>query len=138
MEQGVDAGSTLIAAAETPDWVREVRTVTDPSDRGDATGRLLFKDIVPYDMPTSLEALRGPATGMLDLPVTVYWGPHHRFDLGDPADLETAYQALVREGTTADQESLLNDRLLRRVWPELMLPERCRRVWEERFPGLAA
>ena len=112
--------------------------MADPRDREDDTGRVLFKDIVPYDTPTSLEALRGPATGTLDLPVTVYWGPAQSFDLGKPADLETAYQALVREGSTGDQEALLNEGLLRRVWPELMLPERCRHIWEERFPGLAA
>ena len=110
----------------------EVSTVAD------RTGRVLYKDIVPYDTPTSLDVLRGPATGVLDLPITVYWGPRQRFDLRDPADLETAYQALVREGTTADQEALLNEKLLRQLWPELMLPERCRRTWEDRFPDLAA
>ena len=111
---------------------REVRTVVD------GRGRVLYKDIVPYDTPTSLDALRGPATGVLDLPITVYWGPRQRFDLQDPADVETAYQALVREGTTAHQEALLNEELLRRLWPELMLPERCRRTWEDRFPDLVA
>lgn len=111
--------------------------MAEPLDRGDDTGRVLCKDIIPYDTPRSLDALRGPASGMLDLPVTVYWGPPQGFDLQDPADLETAYQALVREGTTTEQEAFLNERLLRRVWPGLMLPERCRRIWEERFPGLA-
>lgn len=112
--------------------------VADSRDRGDDTGRVLFKDLVPYDTPTSLDALRGPASGILDLPVTVYWGPPHSFDLQNPADLETAYQALVLEGTPTDQEKFLNERLLRRVWPGLMLPQRCRRLWEERFPSLAA
>jgi len=108
------------------------------SNVADRTGRVLYKDIVPYDTPTSLDSLRGPATGVLDLPITVYWGPRQRFDLQEAADLETAYQALVRDGTTADQEALLNEGLLRRLWPELMLPERCRRTWEDRFPDLAA
>lgn len=49
--------------------------MAEPLDRGDDTGRVLFKDIIPYDTPRSLDALRGPASGMLDLPVTVYWGP---------------------------------------------------------------
>ena len=105
---------------------------------GEQPGRVLYKDIVPYDTPTSLDAVRGPATGVLDLPITVSWGPRQRFALQDPADLETAYQALVRDGTTADQEALLNEELLRRLWPDLMLPERCRRTWEDRFPDLAA
>lgn len=66
-------------------------------------------------------------------------GTRKRFDLQDPADVETAYQALVREGTTVQQEALLNEELLlRRLWPELMLPERCRRTWEDRSPELVA
>ncbi len=56
----------------------------------------------------------------------------------DPADVETAYQAIVRDGTTVHQEALLNEELLRSLWPELMLPERCRRTWEDRFPDLVA
>lgn len=119
-------------AQDTPRQGREVRTVTD------RTGRVLYKDIVPYDTPTSLDALRGPATGVLDLPITVYWGPRQRFDLQDPADVEAAYQAIVRDGTTVHQEALLHEGLLRRLWPELMLPDRCRRRWEDRFPDLVA
>jgi len=99
--------------------------------------RVLYKDIVPYDTPSSLDALRGPATGTLEVPITVHWGPRRRFDLDDPRDVHAVYRALVREGTTAVQEELLNQDVLRRLWAELMLPERCRRVWEERFPELA-
>ncbi len=124
--------ATLYHERSATKQAREVRTVTD------RTGRVLFKDTVPYDTPTSLDALRGPATGVLDLPITVYWGPRQRFDLQDPADVETAYQAIVRDGTTVHQEALLNEELLRSLWPELMLPERCRRTWEDRFPDLVA
>lgn len=105
---------------------------------GDRTGRVLYKDIVPYDTPTSLDALRGPAIGILDVPVTVHWGPRRTFDLDDPRDIHAAYRAIVREGTTAVQEELLNADVLLRLWPDLILPERCRRTWEERFPDLAA
>lgn len=106
-----------------------VRTMAD---------RVLYKDIVPYDTPTSLDALRGPATGILEVPITVHWGPRRRFDLDDPYDVQAAYRAIVREGTTEDQEQLLNQDVLRRLWGELMLPERCRQTWEQRFPDLAA
>lgn len=104
----------------------------------DHTGRVLYKDIVPYDTPTALTALRGPATGILEVPLTVHWGPRRRFDLDDPRDVHAAYRAIVREGTTAVQEQLLNVDVLRRLWPELMLPPRCRSIWEDRFPELAA
>lgn len=101
-------------------------------------GRVLYKDTVPYDTPTSLDALTGPATGSLEVPVTVHWGPRRSFNLDDPHDVHAAYRAIVREATTAVQEALLNPAVLRRVWPDLVLPERCRRLWEERFPDLAA
>lgn len=99
--------------------------------------RVLYQDIVPYDAPSSLEALRGPATGTLELPVSVHWGPQRAYDLGTHHELVFAYQQIVREGTTADQEGLLNRDLLVRVWSELILPERCQALWESRFSELA-
>ena len=48
------------------------------------------------------------------------------------------YQALVREGTSQIQEALLGETLLRQEWDGLILPDRCRGLWEERFPELAA
>lgn len=100
--------------------------------------KVLYKDIVPYDTPSSLSALRGPTSGVIELPMLVHWGPQRRYELGNPHDVEGAYQALVREGTTEVQEQLLNELLLRRVWSELTLPERCRSTWEDRFPDLSA
>ena len=92
--------------------------------------------MVPYSVPSSLDALHGPSTGVLELPITVHWGPRKGFDLEHPGLLRAAYRAVVREGTVADQEALLNAELLRRVWPELVLPERCRELWESVFPDL--
>lgn len=101
-------------------------------------GKVLYKDIVPYETPSALSALHGPASGLLELPITVHWGPRRVVDLDQPAQLRAAYRAVVREGTAEEQEALLDESLLRRVWPELTLPERCRQVWQERFPELAA
>jgi hypothetical protein len=98
--------------------------------------KVLFKDVVPYDTPSSISALRGPASGVIELPLAIYWGPSRRYNLSDRHDLQSAYQALVREGTPEIQEAMLNEKLLRHVWPALMLPERCRRTWERRFPDL--
>ncbi len=98
--------------------------------------RVLMQDMVPYDLPSSLEALNGSGEGVLVLPHSVHWGPQRLADLAEPADVSAAYQALVREGTSFQQESLLNADLLRRVWPALVLPERCRRLWESRFSDL--
>lgn len=101
------------------------------------TGRVLYRDIVPYETPSSLSALRGPASGVVELPITVHWGPSRTFDLSDTGARRMAYRAPVREGTAQDQEQLLNERLLRAEWANLVLPARCQALWEERFPDLA-
>ncbi len=103
-----------------------------------AEGGLLYKDVVPYDAPASLASLRGPATGVVELPVTVHWGPQRGWDVSVPGQAVFAYQQLVREGTPEVQEALLDAGLLRSLWPRLILPERCRALWEARFPELAA
>ena len=99
---------------------------------------VLFSDVVPYDVPSSLESLRGPAKGTVTLPLHLWWAPGPAFDLTDRSDLLTAYRAIVRDGRTVDQEELLNARLLVAVWPELRLPVRCRKAWEDAFPELVA
>lgn len=100
--------------------------------------RVLYRDIVPYEVPSSLSALRGPASGVIELPITVHWGPQKRYDLSNTDQLIFAYQQLVREGTPDLQEQLLNEMLLRRQWSRLVLPERCRATWEAAFSDLAA
>lgn len=99
---------------------------------------VLFKDLVPYDVPTSLEALRGPADGQLELRQSLDWGPDRHVDLAQLPDQVSTYQSVVREGTTTQQEAFLNEELLRRLWPELTLPTRCRNAWETALPELRA
>lgn len=103
-----------------------------------AEKRVFYRDIIPYDTPSSLDALRGPETGLLTLPVTVHWGPERTVDLSTEHGLTKAYRNLVREGSSEQQEAMLNATLLKRVWPDLILPARCRQAWESRFPELAA
>lgn len=102
-----------------------------------ADGRVLYRDLVPYDTPASLDALHGPESGQLELPITVHWGPRHMFDLDDLGQRRATYRAIVREGTPGVQAALLNAGLLRELWPDLVLPDRCRALWEEHFPILA-
>lgn len=98
--------------------------------------KVLYRDLVPYETPSTLSALHGPVAGTLELPITVHWGPSRIFDLSETGQRRTAYRALVREGTPADQEALLNRTLLLKEWPNLILPTRCQALWEERFPEL--
>ncbi len=102
------------------------------------TIRVLYQDVIPYDTPSSFDSLRGPADGVLILPITVHWGPDATADLSTADGLEKAYEHVVREDTRQQQEKLLNADLLARVWPQLRLPKRCRTLWETRFTELAA
>jgi hypothetical protein len=99
--------------------------------------RVYYRDTIPYDTPSSLDALHGPAAGVLTLPITVYWGPQREFDLSDHDAVLKAYRNIVREGTTAVQEATLHAATLQRVWHGLQLPTRCRTIWETQFPELA-
>lgn len=99
--------------------------------------RVLFQDVIPYEVAESLDALQGPGEGVLTLPQHLYWGPQADCDLGQPEGVFKAYQAILREGTRADQEQLLNAGLLVKVWGELMLPVRVRDLWETKFSQLA-
>lgn len=100
--------------------------------------RILFRDVIPYDVPESLGELRGPASGSMILPHTIHWGPDRRVDLDTEDGRLKAYRTIVREGTAAQQSELLNATVLLRLWPLLRLPERCRATWEARIPELAA
>lgn len=102
-----------------------------------AEPRVYMQDVIPYEAPDRLEDLHGPSEGTLTLPLRVYWGPKGECDLGEPEDVIKAYQAILREAVRDDQEELLNAPLPRRMWSELMLPARCRDLWENRFPQLA-
>jgi hypothetical protein len=106
------------------------------SDTAPRDTRVFYRDIKPYDAPDRLEQLQGPRSGLLDVPINVYWGPRHTFDLDNGSDVIQTYEAALREGRVIDQETLLNHELLLETWPDLMLPVRVRELWETRFPEL--
>ena len=92
--------------------------------------RYQFQGVIPYEMPSSLPTLHGPQDGLLEVPITVHWGPSRVFDLGESGMRRMVYQALVRECTSQMQEALLNEKLLSQEWDGLISPERCRALWE--------
>lgn len=55
------------------------------------TTRVLYQDVVHCDTPSSLNALQGPADGVLILPITVYWGPDVTADLSTANGVEKAW-----------------------------------------------
>ncbi|QPL04599.1 MULTISPECIES: transcriptional regulator [Actinomyces] len=101
--------------------------------------RMFFSDVKPYEVPEKSDDLKGPASGVVHLPHRVLWAPGNgRIDLDAEGGVGLAYRAVLAEGTVEDQTAVVNwDRLVE-VWPELLLPHRVRRLWEERFPELRA
>lgn len=101
------------------------------------TGRVRFRDLKPYDAPTSLDELTGPASGVVQLPIRVLWVPgERRFDVGRDDTGRVVYQAVLAEGVVDDQREFLNRDRLIELWPTLSLDQRVVQLWEGRFPEL--
>jgi hypothetical protein len=90
----------------------------------------------------SLDALRGPGSGTIELPLRLFWSGSGdapgQFDLDARYDALAAYQHILGEARgPGDLAGYLNARLLERLWPSLRLPPAIRRAWEAAHPGLA-
>ncbi|MEV8517041.1 hypothetical protein [Dactylosporangium sp. NPDC051484] len=85
----------------------------------------------------TLDELRGPVRGVVELPQRLMWNPQRRFDLGNHDLLLWMYENVLREAIRHDElRRFLNKRLLVQVWPELNLPHGVRRAWEARHAAL--
>lgn len=98
-------------------------------------------DDIPYAplfvLPDSLDDLRGPTTGTVELPNRLLWNPSRPFDLSDDARLRSMIRIVIREARAQDDLRKYIDRdSLVRLWSSLGLPERIRSAWEARFPEL--
>ncbi len=89
-----------------------------------ADDRVFYRDIKPHDAPQSLDELRGPRSGLITLPIDVYWGLTPIVNLDSVGGVVLAYQATISEGQAGDQIELLNRDLLIEIWPRLVLPAR--------------
>jgi hypothetical protein len=88
-------------------------------------------------VPATLEELTGPSMGVISLPHHLDWGPERSYDLEQVTDARLMYMRVIRESATPDDlRRFLNAALLRRLWPELILPPRVRALWLDRFPEL--
>jgi hypothetical protein len=96
-----------------------------------------FGNLRPYQTPVSLDALRGPTTGRVTVGYHIDTRPNPVYDLDDPPSLPELYRSVVRDGIPADHAAILDRATLVRLWPTLIIPTRCRQVWEARFPVLA-
>ena len=107
-------------------------------ERGAVTEQRRYADHRPYpDPPGRLTDLTGPTSGVVELPITIDWGPKRRYDLGADADRRIVYERVLREAADAEEVGrYVNGAILVEVWPRLWLPQRVRRAWEQRFPEL--
>jgi DNA invertase Pin-like site-specific DNA recombinase len=82
--------------------------------------------------------LRGPVTGLIELPLRLFWSlPDHRFDLDQPDLRRWYYETVLREASRpADLTAYLDADTLVGLWPDLYLPKGVRRAWEEQHPAL--
>jgi DNA invertase Pin-like site-specific DNA recombinase len=92
----------------------------------------------PVLVSDDLADLRGPVTGLVELPLRLFWSlPDHRFDLDEPDLRRWYYETVLREATRpADLAAYLDGETLVSIWPELYLPKGVRRGWEEHHPAL--
>ena len=91
----------------------------------------------PYDAPLSLDDLRGPKTGSIELPIHIFWAPGSKsVKLDERGGVDLAYRSVIAEGTVEEQKSILNKDILVERWPSLLLPIEAVKLWQERFPEL--
>jgi hypothetical protein len=87
----------------------------------------------------TLSELSGPTTGLVELPLRLWWGPQRAFDLDEPTMLAWMYENVLREAIRVDElRTYLDGPTLVRVWPELNLPRGVRAAWEVRHARLRA
>ncbi|MFF5029799.1 hypothetical protein ACWERI_28520 [Streptomyces collinus] len=91
-------------------------------------------------LPTSLEALAGPTTGTVDLPLHVVWSGRRSYGLSQPRSRMSLYRTVLAEGQQQDLVAFLNRGLLIAQWPILrtLISRPLRDAWEGRFPELTA
>lgn len=113
-----------------------------PGSRPGATAPVLPVPARPAEaLPADLSGFRGPASGIVKLPVRLFWSGDREFDLGAPGDpdldvVAAMYEPLFAKGTPADLAQKVNGELLPLVWDRIPLPPRKRALMESRYPQL--
>ncbi|MCP3935189.1 MAG: helix-turn-helix transcriptional regulator [Actinomycetia bacterium] len=86
----------------------------------------------PYAVPSRLWRL--PIHQALETITTsdhLWWsGPNRTFDLSDLNHRHRAYEIVLREGTPADIEAIVDGLLVVLAWPHLVLPAQLRAAWD--------
>ena len=93
----------------------------------------------PGVVAESLAALRGPDSGVVELPQRLCRSGGQRvFDMSDTDQVLDMYELLLEHARAqADLAEYANGELLARLWSEPFLPPRIRQSWEDVHPLLA-
>jgi hypothetical protein len=92
----------------------------------------------PVIVPCTLSDLKGPESGVVELPLRLFWSlPDRRFDLSDRCQAIRMYLAVLDAARDpGDLAAYLNGGLLADLWPDLHLTRAKRAPWEARFTEL--
>jgi hypothetical protein len=95
--------------------------------------------VKPYVLPSSLDVLLGPTTGIVRLPRHLDWSGNAVYDLDAPGRLVDLYRTVIIEAATPDDlHTYLDATTLRRLWAYIWLPPTVREAWQAQFEDLAA
>jgi hypothetical protein len=118
-------------------WRRALAYLRGLAGRRQAVQAPATRRLRPTIVPASLDDLCGPASGVVELPVRLYWSGSRQFDLTDPHQAADLCEAVLDTAATAgDVTAYLNASLLIRAWPVLGMSRAKRDAWEGRFPVL--
>jgi hypothetical protein len=85
----------------------------------------------------TLDELRGPTGGTVELPNRLLWQPDRIVDLDDMWTRRWTYALVLREARhREDLRTWINGDVLAQLWPSLNLPRGVRNAWEDRHPAL--
>jgi hypothetical protein len=95
----------------------------------------------PVLVAVSLADLRGPTSGVVELPLHLFWSGRdsrdNRFSLDNPSRRQELYRTVLREARSPDDlAAFLDGRLLAAPWARLVLPKVVRKAWEDQHPAL--
>jgi hypothetical protein len=92
---------------------------------------------VAATLPPSLDLLRGPSGGVVELPADLAPAGDTTFDLDDPAQRYLYHMTVLTSAVSSEQcTRWLNRDLLLSDWNLLRLPGGLRSAWAERFQEL--
>lgn len=101
--------------------------------------RHTIADSLVYLVPNALDDLHGPASGTVELPLHLDWGPERTYQVNDDGSCSALYQlTLQNSGSIEEICRIVHPARLTALWPTMMLPARCRQLWETAFPQLPA